>query len=84
MTDERIFQLNSEKINKHFEKYCKDMGMNINDWIGNIFLTPPCMMEGMSPKNLSAKFINVNSDKEVLISLGYYPKKGYEINLTTR
>jgi len=78
-TPQRTFDLNAEKIRKHFIKHCADMGMNPADWDSDIGMFE-LMMEGTSPKRLQAVFTNKNSGKQIVFTLGQYYGK-YKITL---
>jgi len=82
-TDQRTFELNADKLRKHFQTYCKDMGMSVGDWTGNIYRTPQSMMEGTSPKRLNADFTHRHSGKVLSFQIGFYPRYGYKIRETT-
>lgn len=77
--DVRTFDLNSKKLIKHFQGFCKEMGMNSADWTVSVFPTPPKMMEGISVKRLNAEFTNINTGKVLHFHLGYHHRFGYRI-----
>jgi hypothetical protein len=78
-THDQIFNGNAKKLQKHFENYCRTMGMNPNDWDSRIYVRPPKMMEGTSPKRLNAEFTNKTTGKRLTFYLGVYDRK-YEIS----
>ena len=83
MTDDRIFELNCEKLKKHFKAYCLEMGMEYTKWTHNIYLMPPMMMEGTSPKRLIASFVHRNTAKILIFRIANYGKRGYKITQLT-
>jgi hypothetical protein len=72
------FNLNAKKLQKHWKKYCLDMGIDSNQWNSDIHMTPEKMMEGTSPTRLRAIFTNINSGVQKIFAIGKYYGK-YEI-----
>ena len=73
---------NQDRLNKHFQNYCFDMGMSLADWTTSIVHTPPVMMEGISDKRLTMICSHKNTGKSIIFTLSFYGGKygkGYVI-----
>jgi hypothetical protein len=80
MTDDRLFEINCEKLRKHFRTYCTEMGMEYTQWTDSIYVAPQMMMEGESPERLIADFTHRHTGKKLTFKIAKYGRRGYEIN----